>query len=83
MARIHNIDIQKVNALTIHEVDFKKYIELAKNKNSIIYNCLYDKLDLLNKLLIKSNEAISKIDSISWICHNDLDSKNVLWKDDE
>lgn len=83
MARIHNIDFQDVNALKIHEVDFKKYIKLSKEKESVIYSYIFDKLDVLNNLLNKSNEAVSKIKPISCICHNDLDSKNVLWKNDE
>ena len=79
MARIHNIEVQNINALREHEIDFKYYIELAKEKNSIIYDYIYDKLDILNERLNKSNEAVSKIDKISCLCHNDLDSKNVLW----
>ena len=83
MARIHNIEVQNVNALREHEIDFKYYIELAKEKKSVIYDYIYDKLDILNERLNKSNEAVSKIDKISCLCHNDLDSKNVLWNGDE
>ena len=83
MARIHNIEVQNVNALREHEIDFKYYIELAKEKKSVIYDYIYDKLDILNERLNKSNEAVSKIDKISCLCHNDLDSKNVLWNGDK
>ena len=83
MAQIHNIDVQNVNALTKMKIDFKYYIDLAKEKNSVIYEYIYDKLDILNEKLDKSNEAVSKIDNISCICHNDIDPKNVMWKDDD
>lgn len=83
MAQIHNIDVQNVNTLTKMKIDFKYYIDLAKKKNSVIYEYIYDKLDILNERLDKSNEAVSKIDKISCICHNDIDPKNVMWKNND
>jgi hypothetical protein len=44
LSKIHNIDIKDDNN-TIPEktIDFKKYIDLAKSQNSVIYDYLYDK----------------------------------------
>ncbi len=84
MAKIHNIDI-KNGLCFLHEkdFDFNHYIDLAKEKKSVIYDYLYDKLDILNGKLNKSNEAISRVNNISCICHNDMDPKNVMWKNDD
>ncbi len=80
LARIHNIDFQYKN-MEVKEknIDFEYYIHLAKEKNSPIYEMIYDKLDILNESMNKGNIAIHKLPNVLAICHNDLDSKNVMW----
>ena len=80
VAKIHNIDLvnQEFNDKE-KNIDFEYYINLCKEKNSPIYELLYDKLDLLNNSMKKGNVAIKKLPSYFSICHNDMDTKNVLW----
>lgn len=80
LSSIHNIEIKGYNTIPTKEIDFKKLIDLSKE--SEIYKYMYEKLDILNESMNKGNEAISKIPVISTICHNDMDSKNVLWNND-
>lgn len=84
LARIHSIDLREETFVRseIH-IDWEKYIKIAKEMVSPIYNILYDKVDLLNNSMNSGNCSIKKLPSIKTICHNDLDSKNVLWLGDE
>jgi len=84
LANIHNIDLKYKEFMRdeIH-VDFNKYIESAKNVNSPIYDLLQDKVEILNESMNCGNKAIKSMPKVLSICHNDMDSKNVLWiKDD-
>jgi Ser/Thr protein kinase RdoA (MazF antagonist) len=84
VAKIHNIDLKfEENNLSEKKIDFKYYINLAKEEKSPIYNYLYDKLDILNDSLKFGNTAIHRLPNVKAICHNDLDSKNVLWINDD
>lgn len=84
LARIHNIDLKKDDKKgKIRNIDFKHYIDLAKEKDSVIYNMIYDKLDILNESMNKGNKSIDKLPQFSALCHNDMDSKNVMWLNDE
>jgi len=84
LSEIHNIDLknEKYERNEIN-IDWAKYIELAKEKESPIYNILYDKIEILNDSMNKGNLAIKHVPNIVSICHNDMDSKNVLWINDE
>lgn len=84
LARIHNITLKKDAWLEdIKKTDWKYYIDLAKEKESPIYDLLFDKLDLLNDSMKKGNEVVDQLPNYIAVCHNDLDSKNVLWINDE
>ena len=84
LAKIHNIDLRKENNdFKEKNIDFEYYINLAKKMNSPIYEMLYDKLDILNESMKKGNSAIHKLPNVKAICHNDMDSKNVMWLNDE
>ncbi len=82
LAKIHNIDLKNepFERNEIH-IDWQKYIELAKEMNSPIYNSLKDNVDLFNESMAKGNAAIKKMPPVKAICHNDMDCKNVLWLD--
>lgn len=80
LAKIHNIDlVNKDYSDEEKNIDFKYYIDLCKEKESSIYELLYDKLDILNDSMKKGNEAIKKLPNYFSICHNDMDPKNVMW----
>lgn len=80
LAEIHNITLENDNWLEEEKnIDWKYYVDLSKEKNSPIYNLLNDKVDLLNKSMEDGNKVVNKQPGYKAICHNDLDSKNVLW----
>ena len=84
LAQIHNISIKESEwAEKEKNIDWQHYVDLAKEKKSPIYDILYDKIDILNESMNKGNEVINKLPNYIALCHNDLDSKNVLWIDDE
>lgn len=80
LANIHNIDlVNKDFSDKEKNIDFKYYVDLCKKKESPIYELLYDKIDILNDSMNKGNEAIKNLPNYYSICHNDMDSKNVMW----
>lgn len=83
LAKIHNVNLKlEISEEKEKNIDFAYYINLAKEKNSPIYELLYDKLDILNDSMNKGNNAVYKLPNAKAICHNDLDSKNVMWSND-
>lgn len=84
LAKIHNIDLKKESSERekLH-IDWQKYVHLAKEMDSEIYDVIKDKVDLFNDSMTKGNEAIKKLPTVKAICHNDMDSKNVLWINNE
>ncbi len=84
LAKIHNIDlVNKEYIGNKKNIDFKYYIDLAKEKKSPIYEILFNKLDILNKSIINGNNSINKLPNYYSICHNDMDPKNVMWLDND
>ena len=80
LAKIHNIDLVNSEFSDNEKnIDFKYYMDLSKEKESPIYDLIYDKLDILNDSINKGNEAIKHLPKYLSICHNDMDSKNVMW----
>ncbi len=84
LSQIHNITIKEdVWKEQKKNIDWQYYMDLAKTKNSPIYNLLFDKMDILNDSMNKGNEVINRLPNYIALCHNDLDSKNVLWINDD
>ena len=80
LAKIHNIDLVKTDYIEKEKnIDFKYYIDLSKQKESSIYELIHDKLEILNESMNKGNQAIKNLPNYISICHNDMDSKNVMW----
>ena len=84
LANIHNITLKDdVWVEDIKNIDWNYYINLAKEKESPIYDMLFDKVELLNNSMKKGNEIANQLPNYIAVCHNDLDSKNVLWINEE
>lgn len=84
LSKIHNIDLQKKdNYIREKHIDFEYYINLAKKKNPRLFELLDGKLDILNESMNSGNLSIHKLPKVKTICHNDMDSKNVMWLNDE
>ena len=84
LAEIHNIDLKNepFERGEIH-IDWQRYISLAKEMNSPIYDIIKDNAELFCDSMHKGNMAIKELPPVKAVCHNDMDSKNVLWLGDE
>lgn len=84
LAEIHNIDLidEPFERNEIH-IDWQEYVRLAKEQKSPILDIISDKIDLFNESMEKGNKALKKLPPVKAICHNDMDSKNVLWLGNE
>lgn len=80
LAQIHKIDRKEAhyNRDKI-SVDWDSYIKQLEYKNRELHHLLRDNRTLLYESQTIGNEAMKKIPSVISICHNDMDSKNVLW----
>lgn len=80
LAMIHSIkkEQQPYNRSEIN-VDWDMLIEKLSISNTELYNILASNRDILYESQKNGNVAIKKIPPILSICHNDMDSKNVLW----
>lgn len=84
LARIHNINLKNEPFERAEmQIDWQKYVELAKDMNSPIYDAIKNNVHLFNESMTKGNIAIKKMPHVKAICHNDMDSKNVLWLGNE
>lgn len=80
LAEIHKLE-QKEAPCNRHEisVDWDFYIDKLADKNKELYCLLKENRTLLYESQQKGNDAIKNIPPVISICHNDMDSKNVLW----
>ena len=81
LARIHGLD-KRVSVCDHGEisVDWDHYIKLLESENKELYHLLKDNRTLLYESQRIRNKAVNDLPSVVSICHNDMDSKNVLWK---
>lgn len=64
-------------------IDWDDYIEKLTKKNPELSELLRENRAYLYESQDKGNEAIKKLPITVAICHNDMDSKNVLWSGQE
>lgn len=84
LSRIHNIEMEsKPYQCKPINIDWGYYIALAKEQGSVIFDLLYANKDLLCECQNRGNSAIRTIPSVTSICHNDMDCKNVLWLNED
>lgn len=80
LADIHGLDKHEAmceyNELS---VDWDHYINRLEDENRELYCLLKENRTLLYENQRIRNTAVKKLPPIVSICHNDMDSKNVLW----
>lgn len=80
LAEIHQIAPKKApfkrNEI---QINWDAYIEKMAFQDEALYDLLKQHRSLLYESQERGNQAIKKIPPILSICHNDMDSKNVLW----
>lgn len=64
-------------------IDWDGYIDKLAGKKPELSELLRENRDLLYESQEKGNEAIKKLPTTMAICHNDMDSKNVLWSGED
>ena len=79
--RIHCIDAHNIEAKEseLSEVDFNALLDGALKKESVIAAVLKENIALLENAQKSLNEARKKLPSMSAICDDDMDPKNVMW----
>lgn len=79
LAKIHQLDSrgQVYHRDELH-INWDYYIKQLAKKNEELYTLLKENRSLLYESQEKGNNAIKKIPPVVSICHNDMDSKNVL-----
>lgn len=84
LAKIHNLDYQKLG-LTEERVAYKRLYDwegyaLEVNFNKMSYREEYLKnYKKYNSILKRANERFNDANTVSTICHRDMDPKNVMW----
>lgn len=80
LAQIHSIDVRKVSYQHPRiNIQWDEYVEVARLQNQAIYTLLVENQTLLDEVEKKANASFINVIDIETICHNDMDSKNVLW----
>jgi len=70
---------EALNYDEIH-IDWEFYLKQYSTKNRELYCLIKENLPLLYESQDNGNTAVKKLPPLVSICHNDMDSKNVLWR---
>lgn len=81
LADIHNTD-RRIDGSCPDEmsIDWDGYIAKLMTQNTGLCRLLRENRTLLYENMKARNEAVKKLPAVKAVCHNDMDSKNVLWK---
>ena len=84
LAGIHGIERrrERVNLDEFHG-DWDFYLERLSREDHELWELLQENLELLRNCQKEANAAVCRIPEVVTICHDDMDSKNVLWRDGE
>lgn len=84
LARIHRLDRKEAvyERSEIH-IDWDSYIEQLAVRNDELCRLLRENRSLLYESQNNGNIAVRKLPHAVSVCHNDMDSKNVLWVGDD
>lgn len=81
LAQIHGLDRHEDVSSKRGEmhIDWDFYIEQFSTKNQELHRLLAENRSLLYESQNNGNMANKKLPPVVSVCHNDMDSKNVLW----
>lgn len=84
LAEIHRTEVrrEKVELSEIHG-SWQLYEGRLKEEAPELAALLGENLQLISDCQDRGNRALKRLPSVTAICHNDMDSKNVLWKGEE
>lgn len=80
LARMHFLDRHEEACIFEPlDYDWDFFIHRLTDKNPDLGALIADRRDLLDEAQRRANEAFPRLPGVTAICHNDMDSKNVLW----
>ena len=80
LARIHTLDWREEPCLHNKiNIDWEKFLAPLSEKNMELYYLLKENIPTLYEMQKNGNAAMKRLPSVTAICHNDMDCKNVLW----
>lgn len=87
LAKIHRTDFSRVgisNELIVNTqiIDWNYYVQRGKEKNAVWVNLLQEIVNKLYHWNAQANESANLLAKDVVISHRDLDSKNVMWMED-
>lgn len=65
------------------QIDWDFYIRELEKSEKPLYELLYANYSLILDSQEKGNRAKKELPQISAVCHNDMDPKNVLWREND
>ena len=87
LADIHSTDFSELNIDNEESndelvIDWNYFLQKGKEQNSIWVNLFYENLDNFYNLVTCADKAAKALASDLVISHRDLDSKNIMWNQD-
>lgn len=80
LAKIHNIDKKTTDQpFEVMSIDWDFYLKSLEKADPHLYKLLKENYKLIIESQDNGNRARKNLPAISAVCHNDMDSKNVLW----
>lgn len=84
LAEIHKIDRQNGNEDDVEmSIDWSFYLAQMEKTDRRLYEMLKANEAILEESQRNGNRARKKLPKVLTICHNDMDSKNVLWNGED
>lgn len=88
VGKIHSTDFSELNLHNDNTTEarcfnWNDFLEIGRQQNKEWCDLLEENISKLYFLSNKMNEAYTALSANEIICHGDLDSKNVLWHDNE
>ncbi len=85
LGSIHALDPQNVDAseLELCEIDFARYMKIAKEKQSPVFQILNKNFTLLEYAQGCLNQVRKMLPSMKAISNDDMDPKNIMWHNGE
>lgn len=80
LAQIHQIEPNHTDEIFQEKnINWNFYLTEMKKVDNQLYKLIKEHYSLILESQDNGNRAIRNLSNISTICHNDMDSKNVLW----
>lgn len=88
LGQIHNLEYDELNLDDVIKadkftVDWFNLLEIARQKDAKYFKLLNENVNNYEVLFKNCMKIFNENNNVLAICHRDMDSKNVMWKDNE